>query len=134
MSGGMSTREASIFACLVDTLLAPESPLPPVAETNAVESFGVWMSRFPAGGRIGMRAVLVIIELLPRVLGRRRLPWHALPPAERLQWITRFERGMPSGSSVLDGLRAAAGASYYGDPLVSVVLGYTPPEGLNDAR
>ena len=54
MSGGMSTREASIFACLVDTLLAPESPLPPVAETSAVESFGVWMSRFPAGGRIGV--------------------------------------------------------------------------------
>ena len=39
----LSPREASIFACLADTVVAPEPVLPPVRETDAVEFFDRWM-------------------------------------------------------------------------------------------
>ncbi len=98
-----SRREARIFACLADTLLAPAAPLPPVDATDAAEVFGAWLSRFPIATQWGLRTFMVAIELAPRLSGR---PWHALPPAERLARLDRLRR-VPNGSLVLDALRAA---------------------------
>lgn len=118
-------REARIFACLTDTLLAPAPPLPPVDETDAAEVFGEWLGRFPVATRWGLRFLMVAIELTPRLTGR---PWHARPPAERLARLDRLRR-LPNGSLLLDALRAACGSSYYGDRSVSAALGYVRPGG-----
>ena len=43
----LSPREASIFACVADTLLAPAPPLPPIGQTDAVRAFDAWLARAP---------------------------------------------------------------------------------------
>jgi hypothetical protein len=123
MSQVLSVRERRIFECLTDTLLAPAPPLPPVDETDAAEAFTAWLAHFPAVARWGLRSLIVAIELGPRLRGR---PWHALPPAERLDALERVRR-LPNGALLLDALRAACGSSYYGDPNVSAALGYVRP-------
>ena len=66
----LTPREASIFACLTDTVVAPEPVLPPVRETDAVEFFDRWLARAPRSTAIGLRALLYAAELAPL---RRRL-------------------------------------------------------------
>src|SRR5687768_16935470 len=65
----LSPREASIFACLADTVVAPEPVLPPVRETDAVEFFDRWMARSPRPNRVALRALLYTLEVAPRFLG-----------------------------------------------------------------
>ena len=119
-----SRREQRIFSCLADTLLAPQAPLPAVDETDTVQAFGEWLSRFSLPAQLGLRASLVTIELAPRLKGR---PWHSLSPAERLGAIEQIERLGPQAASMVAALRAAAGSSYYGDPRVASLLGYKAP-------
>ena len=128
MSGTLSRRQASIFACLADTVLAPAPPLPPVGETATVASFDRWLSAFSPIARGGFGALLTGLELAPRLLSRRRLPWHALAPAERLRWLRLLETTLPYGGAIGDAIRAGAGASYYGDPAVAATVGYVRPE------
>jgi hypothetical protein len=120
----LSKREASIFACLADTLLAPAPPLPPVAETDAVAAFDAWLQRAPRANRIALRGVLIALELAPRVATRAHTAWRALPPGRRLELLQRLERA--DGRPLVDALRAAAAVSYYGDAHVSALLGYVP--------
>jgi hypothetical protein len=82
-----------VFARLVEQVCAPVPPLPPVAETDAVQAFEAWMDRAPALNRVLARAALF-------TLGDRVV--------------------------ALEGLRAAAAFSYYGDHRVSAILGYAP--------
>ena len=65
----LSPREASIFACLADTVVAPEPVLPPVRETDAVAFFDRWMARSPRANRVALRGLLYTIEIAPRFLG-----------------------------------------------------------------
>jgi hypothetical protein len=44
----LAPREASIFACLVDAVAAPEPLLPPVAQTDCAFAFDRWMAASPA--------------------------------------------------------------------------------------
>jgi hypothetical protein len=120
----LTKREASIFACLTDTLLAPAPPLPPVAQTDAAASFSDWLDRAPRANRAALRALLLALELAPRLATRTHPAWHQLPPAQRLAVLTRIERA--GGRPVVEALRAAAAVSYYGDPGVSALLGYVP--------
>lgn len=124
MSGALSTREQRIFEVVIDTLLAPAPPLPPVAETDAVAAFSTWLTRFPVAARAGLRALIVGIELSTLPSGRL---WHALPPSDRLARLEQLFSVPPYGPLLLDAIRAAAGSSYYGDRGVSAVLGYVPP-------
>jgi hypothetical protein len=119
----LTPREASIFACLVDTLLAPAPPLPPVDRTDAVAAFDRWLAAAPAVNRAALRAVLVAVEIAPR-LTRRRSRWRRLPPEERLATLRSLERA--GGRPLVEALRATAAVSYYGDPAVSRLLGYAP--------
>lgn len=119
----LSAREASIFLCLVDTLLAPAPPLPPVTRTDAAPAFDAWLARAPRVNRVALRGVLLALELAPR-LGRRRERWRRLAPAERLAFLAALERR--GGRPVVEALRASAAVSYYGDAGVSALLGYTP--------
>jgi hypothetical protein len=120
----LSPREQSIFACVADTLLAPAPPLPPVHQTDAVCAFDAWLARAPRINRVALRAVLLTIEIVPRLApGHAR--WRRLPPPQRLAVLDRIGR-RPGGRVLVEALRAAAAVSYYGDARVSALLGYEP--------
>jgi hypothetical protein len=121
----LSPREASIFACVADTLLAPAPPLPPVRDTDAVAAFDAWLLRAPRANRVALRAVLLALELAPRLTRTHAARWRRLPPRERLALLDRAAHH-PAGRPLVEALRAAAAISYYGDAHVSALLGYTP--------
>ncbi|WCB92599.1 hypothetical protein DSM104299_01296 [Baekduia alba] len=120
----LSPREQSIFACVADTLLAPAPPLPPIRETDAVMAFDAWLARAPRINRVALRAVLLTLEIAPR-LTRARTRWRRLPAARRLAILDRVA-ARPAGHTLVEALRAAAAVSYYGDARVSALLGYAP--------
>ncbi len=86
----ITPREASIFACLTDTAVAPEPVLPPVRETDAALFFDDWMTLAPKLIVGGIRTLLYALELAPLALGfghRMR----QLPPERRAELLRRFE-------------------------------------------
>jgi hypothetical protein len=129
----LTPREASIFACVADTLLAPAPPLPAIADTDAVLAFDAWLARAPAINRLALRAVLLALEVAPRFT-RARARWRRLSAADRLALLERLAH-RPGGRALIEALRASAAVSYYGDARVSALLGYTPgPSAMPPAR
>lgn len=120
----LSPREASIFACVADTLLAPAPPLPPIGQTDAVGAFDAWLTRAPRINRMGLRALLLALEISPR-LTHARTRWRRLAPPARLALLERLAQ-RPGGRVLVEALRASAAVSYYGDAQVSALLGYVP--------
>jgi hypothetical protein len=106
-------REARAAAALVDAVAAPEPPLPPVAETDAVASFATWLDYAPRPNRVLLRAALLALAAagFPR---RDR--------AGRLALLQRLGR-----SPLAEGLRATAAVSYYGDAGVLATLARNVP-------
>ncbi|HEY6761338.1 MAG TPA: hypothetical protein VI318_17700 [Baekduia sp.] len=123
----LSPREQSIFACVADTLLAPAPPLPPIRDTDAVKAFDNWLTLAPRLNRLALRALLLGLELAPR-LTRTRTRWRRLPPQRRLAILDALAARRPGGKAIVDALRASAAVSYYGDAHVSALLGYRPRE------
>jgi hypothetical protein len=122
-TGGLHPREASMFACLADTVVAPAGALPPVRRTDAVAAFGACLEAAPATNRALLRALLYVVEAAPLLLGYgARL--RRLSPGARTEALERLEAG-PAGSA-LRPLTVLARLSYYGDAGVSRVLGYDP--------
>ena len=107
----MSRRERDIFACLVDTVVAPAPPLPPVAQTDAVAGFERWVAAAPWLNRAALRALLL-------GLGAARL--RRRPRDERLRLLRRLPR------ELTEPLRAVAALSYYGDERVTAQLTGAP--------
>ena len=71
----MTAREADIFRCLVDTVVAPTDP---VARTDAAAFFADWLDHAPALNRAGIRALLyagrdprAAVRARARAIGRR---------------------------------------------------------------
>lgn len=130
----ISGREASIFACLVDTVVAPEPVLPPVRETDAVAFFDRWVSRVPRLNRVGLRLLLWGLELAPVATGpRRRL--RRLPPAERAAFLRQLERAPRAEvRQVLKLIKGAAFLSYYGDDGVMRRVGYDADANVSRGR
>lgn len=120
----LTPREASIFACVCDAVVAPEPRLPPVRETDAVAFFDGWMARSPALNRLGLRALLYALELSPLATGaRKRL--RRLDGAGRAVWLQTIERvPNPQVRLVVKLVKTAAQLSYYGDDRVLVLCGY----------
>jgi hypothetical protein len=120
----LSPREASIFACLADTVVAPEPVLPPVRETDAVAFFDRWMERAPRLNRIGFRALLYSLETGPRMLGfgaRMR----RLTPAQRAEYLRAIERHRsPQLRQLAKLLQGFGQLAYYGDDSVMLAIGY----------
>jgi hypothetical protein len=115
----MTRREASIFAAVVDAVVDPEPPLPPVAQTDAVAAFERWLAAAPALNRAALRTLLHAVEIAPRIHGEgARL--RALPRAARLRALRRW--GAPA-----DALRSAAAGCYWGDAGALRVIGVTTP-------
>jgi hypothetical protein len=119
-------REASIFACLCDTVVTPEPVLPPVRQTDAVPAFDRMLAASPPLNRLGLRALLYAAELAPRALGfRARL--RALAPEERGRALQAAESARaPQARELAKLLRGLACLSYYGDGDVMRRLGYDP--------
>jgi hypothetical protein len=130
----LTPREASIFACLVDTVVAPAPPLPPVPRTDAVEAFDAWLARAPRPNRVALRALLYAFEVAPRLGGfGGRL--RRLDAARRLAFFQRVERSRLAGlRSAAEIARSTAASSYYGDLAVMRMLGYDAAERVARGR
>ena len=137
MKGGLrvlTPREASIFACVCDAVVAPEPVLPPVRETDAVAFFDDWMARSPALNRIAMRGLLYALELSPLAL-RQGTRLRRLDRAARTRWLHAVERTPNSQLRLIVKLvKSAAQLSYYGDDRVLVRCGYDPEANLSRGR
>jgi hypothetical protein len=128
----LSPREASIFACVCDTVVAPEPALPPVRDTDAVESLDRWLARAPRLNRAGLRLLLYAAELSPRLLGQgTRL--RRLSEPDRARALDAVE-GIRSRQvrEIVRALKGVACLCYYGDDAVMRRLGYDA--GANVAR
>ena len=120
----LSPREASIFACLADTVVAPEPLLPPVRQTDAVAFFDRWMSRAPRVNRVAVRGLLYSLETGPRLLGfgaRMR----RLTPERRAEYLRAIERSsMPQLRQLAKLMQGFGQLAYYGDDGVMLRIGY----------
>lgn len=120
----LSPREASIFACLADAVVAPEPVLPPVRETDAVAFFDRWMARSPRLNRAGLRALLYTLETAPRFLGfgaRMR----QLSPPRRAEFLRRIEQNrIPQLRQLAKLMQGFGQLAYYGDDRVMLIVGY----------
>jgi hypothetical protein len=129
----ITPREASIYACLVDTVCAPAGDLPAVRDTTAVSFFDDWIQHGPALNRIACRALLYVCEAGPLLAGYgRRL--RRLDRSERQDYLRRVARQATPLKAAMDLLRVSAGLSYYGDTAVMGALGYHPEEKLRASR
>lgn len=117
-------REAAVVAALVDAVVAPEPPLPPVRRTDAVAAFGAWFAAGPAVSRVVVRAALA--ALAGAGFTRRGR-------AGRLAALRRRDR-LPPARSLADALRSVAAVAYYGDAGVLRLLGYDAQVRVRDGR
>jgi len=120
----LSPREASIFACLADTVVAPEPLLPPVRDTDAVAFFDRMMRRAPRVNRIALRMLLYALETGPRLLGfgaRMR----SLTPEQRAEYLRAIEQNRLPQLRQLGKLMQGFGQlAYYGDDRIMLAIGY----------
>jgi hypothetical protein len=116
----MTRREASIFAAVVDAVVDPEPPLPPVADTDAVAAFERWLAAAPPLNRAALRALLYAVEVAPRIHEGARL--RALPRAGRLRALAKW-------AGLADPLRSAAAGCYWGDARAQEVITSGPGAG-----
>jgi hypothetical protein len=124
----MRRREAAVLAALIDAVVAPEPPLPPVRGTDALPAFADWLRRAPRPNRAAVRVALLALELAP---GRRR--FSALDRSERLRVLHALDRrGALRAAS--KALRSAAAVSYYGDAGVLRAIGHDPAARVREAR
>ena len=128
----LAPREASIFACLVDTVAAPEPLLPPVAQTDCAFAFDRWMAASPGLNSRGMRALLLALEVMPLAMGYGKR-FRRLSSNDRARFVKAIERSRNQHLRQLTKvLKGAAFLSYYGDDAVMRQVGYDA--GANVAR
>jgi hypothetical protein len=130
----LTPREASIFACFTDAVVAPEPVLPPVRNTDAVAFFDDWMSRSPRLNRLGMRALLYVLELSPLLTGSRsRL--RRLDRKARATWLTEIEHAPRAELRLVFKLmKGAAQLSYWGDDRLMREVGYDADANVRRGR
>jgi hypothetical protein len=130
----LTPREASIFACLVDTVAAPEPLLPPVAQTDAALFFDRWMASSPAINARGMRALLLALELMPFAFGHARR-FRRLSVEHRARFLAAVEHSRSRQLRQLAKLlKGAAFLAYYGDDAVMTLIGYDAEANLQRGR
>ena len=120
----MTKREAQIFTCFADTVVAPEPLLPPVRSTDAADFLATWLDLAPKLNAAGLRAAIVALDLAPLGLGyRHRL--RKLPRDDRAEVIRRIEKHKsPAVRQAAKALKGVAFLCYYGDDSLMKRLGY----------
>jgi hypothetical protein len=130
----LTPREASIFACLVDAVAAPEPLLPPVSQTDAAFFFDRWMAASPRPNAVGMRVLLHAVELAPLVLGFGAR-FRRLSVDDRVRYVKKIERSQnPHVRQLTKLIKGAAFLSYYGDDEIMRRVGYDPDANLERGR
>jgi hypothetical protein len=130
----LTPREASIFACVVDTYCAPAGDLPAVRDTDAARFADELMTRSQPLNRIGFRVALHVAELAPLTTGHgARL--RRLSPEDRRDFAASLDRArhLP-GRALGRMLKLVATLAYYGDDDVLATLGYDPEAKLARGR
>jgi hypothetical protein len=118
----LAPREASMFACITDTVVAPGGALPAVRDTDAAGAFDATLAASPALNRAALRVALYALEVAPLVLGEgARL--RRLAPERRAAVLSRLSRS-PATAALVDAMQGIAHLCYYGDRAVSERLGY----------
>ena len=131
----LTPREASIFACFTDAVVAPEPLLPPVRDTDAVEFFDDWMARAPRLNRTGMRALLYVLELSPLATGGPRRRLRRLDREGRARWLTAVEHApRPELRLIFKLMKGAAQLSYWGDDELMQRVGYDADANVRRGR
>lgn len=115
-------REQEIFLCLVDTVVAPAGDLPSARESDALTALDAHLRAAPRINRIGLRAMLRVTDVLPRLHGAPALLHHLDRPA-RTAALDRLRAGRTT-APVVKALQATAHMTYYGDDRVMRSLGY----------
>lgn len=130
----ITPREASIYACLVDTYCGPGGGFPEVRDTGAVAFFDQWVAGAPALNAAALRLLLYLCEVGPLLSGRgARL--RRLDRRRRLEYVLAMDRSpLPPLRALAKLLKVAAGLGYYGDREVSRRVGYDPEELLERSR
>ena len=130
----LTPREASIFACVCDTVVAPEPELPAVSDTGAVAFLDGWLAVSPRINRLGLRGLLYAAEWAPRGLGLparlRRLDTEQRAMALAAAETARSRRAR----QLVRILKDIACLSYYGDVDVMRRLGYDADANVRRAR
>jgi hypothetical protein len=115
----LTAREADIFRCVADTVVAPGRP---VADTDAAAFLADWLAHAPAHNRLGIRALLYALELAPLAAGgRARL--RRLDSERRRAVLARL-RATALGGGAVEAIASIAQLAYYGDAAVMRSLGY----------
>jgi hypothetical protein len=130
----LTPREASIFACVVDTYCAPAGDLPAVRDTDAAFFADELMACSRPLNRLGFRAALHVAELAPLTTGHgARL--RRLAPEQRRDFVLSLDRSrhLP-GRALGRMLKLVATLAYYGDDGVLASLGYDPEAKLARGR
>lgn len=130
----LTPREASIFACVCDTVVAPEPALPAVSDTGAVGFFDGSLARAPRLNRAALRGLLYAAELAPRVLGSpARL--RRLDDEQRARALATAEASRSRHArQLVQLLEGIAYLSYYGDAGVRLRLGYDADANVRRGR
>ena len=117
----LSRREANIFVCVSETVVAPGEDMPRAGDTDAVAWLDETLVASPRINAIGIRALLYAVELAPWLHGfRSRL--RRLDAARRAAFIEQFGRGPLR--QLLPPIRAIALFGYYGDDALMRHFGY----------
>jgi hypothetical protein len=115
----MTVREADIFRCVADTVVAPDAV--GIRSTDAVGFFSDWLARSPRPNRAALRGFLYALDRAPLASGRgARL--RRLPAPERRAALDRLRRTPLAGA--VKAVASIAQLAYYGDEAVMRSLGY----------
>jgi hypothetical protein len=130
----LTPREASIFACVCDTVVAPEPVLPPVRDTHAVAFLDAWLARSPRLNRIALRGLLYLTELAPRAF-RQPARLRRLDDEGRVGALAAIEGvRSPHARQLVKLVKGIAFLAYYSDDRVMLQLGYDAEANVRRAR
>jgi hypothetical protein len=127
----VSAREANVYACIVDTVVAPGGDMPPLAHADPPGDWERLLAAAPAANRLGLRALMYAVDAGPLALGfgarMRRLGRDA-----RLAYLDRLDR--TPAAPLVSALEVLAEFAYYGDDGVMAALGYDPDAVVERGR
>ena len=130
----ISPREASIFACVTDTVVAPQGILPPVHQTDAAFFFDDWLSRSPTINAIGLRVFVATLEVAPLAMGYgHRL--RRLDEQQRANFLQKIEHSpLAPVRQIVKLVKGLAFLCYYGDDGMMLRLGYDADANVARAK
>ena len=130
----LSGRQASIFACLADAVVAPAPPLPRVCETDAVPAFDAWVEEAPLLNRLAIGVAIHAIEVGPVLIGLGNR-MRRLPESDRARYLRSLERAGPARMRQLTKVvKGMAFLTYYSDAAVMRRIGYDADANVRRGR